>query len=826
MRIRVIAGILAMMFLTVLDVMGQDPAAVHWPLTDPSLGGTEFSAVIEGPLEANEMQLNNMEVNQYSGPNNSLRIRIEGNSWPANQTTEIDDVYLEFSVSPRAGATFFVDTLSLDIAGVSIDGMKASIYYSTDASFADRTPVEYTTEDESGNNYLPRDSLQTITAFPDLELSEDQSLFLRIYPWVDNDPNERTGKYIALQNVMLAGTTVGGMATLPEVATYNPGNVSTDYAFAGGNVSSDGGAQVTARGVVWNTAGEPVISDFKTEDGTGSGSFESQMTGLENGTIYYYRAYATNEAGTAYGREVSFTTLDEKTVPEVETGDITEVMVETALGRGEVTAWGGSEVTARGLVWSTEGEPTIEDFKSEAGSGLGEFVSTMYPLEAESRYYVRAYATNETGTGYGPLRMFLTQEPAPDITKVVAKDGSGDYTKVQDAFDEIPDNYTGQYTIFVKKGEYYEKLVLEENKVNVKLIGEHRDSTVLWYDDYAGIAGGTSQSYSVAINANDFVAENITFQNVIENDKSVSGQQAVALVTNGDRQAYYNVNILGFQDTFYARGSNGTGRIYIKNSLVEGSVDFIFGRNIVVFDSTEIRINRDGGTLTAAATDPESKYGFVFLDSRITADSIGFDGDPIEEFYLGRPWQGAPRTVFINTWYHEVLAPQGWLAWNVQPALYGEYNCSGPGCVHPDQRAGFSTQLSSEEAETYTLENIFSKESNPNFGRDWMPSPELTPVSINEASNINTPHKYELQQNYPNPFNPATKIGFTLPSATHISLIVYDLLGRKVATLLDEKKQAGHFTVQFDAGPLSSGIYLYQMKTDNFTRVNKMTLIK
>ncbi|HBQ61645.1 MAG TPA: pectin esterase, partial [Balneolaceae bacterium] len=111
-----------------------------------------------------------------------------------------------------------------------------------------------------------------------------------------------------------------------------------------------------------------------------------------------------------------------------------------------------------------------------------------------------------------------------------------------------------------------------------------------------------------------------------------------------------------------------------------------FGRNIVVFDSTQIHINRDGGTLTAAATEAESKFGFVFIDNVISADSIGFDGDPIERFYLGRPWQVSPRTVFLNTYYPKSLSPSGWLSWNVEPAMYGEYNCSGPGCVPFENR--------------------------------------------------------------------------------------------------------------------------------------------
>lgn len=614
-------------------------------------------------------------------------------------------------------------------------------------------------------------------------------------------------------------------ADVPSIATYNPESVSTTFATAGGNVTDDGGFEISERGLVWSTSENPTVEDQKETSEGGIGSFKIKMTGLEAGTEYYFRAFATNESGTAYGREVYFKTLEEITPPEVSTGDVTGVMAVSAETSGDITGWGGDSVGVRGIVWNMTGSPTIDDSKIESGKGLGEFVATLYPLNPDTRYYVRAFATNGEGTGYGNTRIFKTQVLAPDVTMVVAKDGTGDYSSVQDAFDDIPNNYTGVHTVYVKKGEYYEKLSLDEEKMNVKLVGEDRDSTILTYDDYAGIAGGTSQSYSVAINADDFVAENITFQNTVPNDKSFSDQQAVALVTNGDRQAYYNVNILGYQDTYYARGSNGTGRVYFKNSYIEGSVDFIFGRNIVVFDSTEIHINRNGGTLTAAATEPESKFGFVFRDNVISADSIGFDGDPITSFHLGRPWQQAPRTVFLNTYYPESLDPEGWLAWNVEPALYGEYNCSGPGCVDLESRPDFATQLSDEEAEKYTLENIFSRESNPNFGRDWMPTSDLSVVSIDEPLK-EIPQNFKLKQNYPNPFNPSTTIAYSLPKSAHVKITVYNMLGKQVGILVNQPRKAGDHMVKFNASNLASGVYLYRLEADGAFKTNKMILIK
>ena len=303
-------------------------------------------------------------------------------------------------------------------------------------------------------------------------------------------------------------------------------------------------------------------------------------------------------------------------------------------------------MTDRGICYSTSKNPTIVDYKVSNGSDIGSFTSGMNSLEPKTTYYARAYAINSAGAGYGNEITFTTQAIAPAVRKIVAADGTGDYKTVQAAFDAIPDNYTGPYTVYVKKGIYYEKITLASAKSNVILVGEDRDATILTYDDYAGKPGlGTSTSQSVAIDASDFVAMNITFRNTIKNDGTAQNQQAVALRVNGDRQAYYNCKMLGYQDTYYTWGN---GRIYNYNCYIEGTVDFIFGRSITVFEGCTIKVLRNGCTITAASTEPTSNYGYVFLNSSITADKVGFDGNEITNIYLGRPWQANPRTVFLG----------------------------------------------------------------------------------------------------------------------------------------------------------------------------------
>ena len=194
---------------------------------------------------------------------------------------------------------------------------------------------------------------------------------------------------------------------LPQVTTLNVTSITANTAVCGGNVTSDGGGTVTARGVCWSTSPNPTISNNKTTNGSGTGSFTSNITGLTENTTYYVRAYATNEKGTAYGDEKSFTTLA-KTIPQITTANVTSISFNTAVCGGNVTSDGNATVTARGVCWSTSPNPTISNNKTTNGSGTGSFTSNITGLADGTTYYVRAYATNSKGTAYGEEKSFTT----------------------------------------------------------------------------------------------------------------------------------------------------------------------------------------------------------------------------------------------------------------------------------------------------------------------------------------------------------------------------------------------------------------------------------
>jgi hypothetical protein len=206
--------------------------------------------------------------------------------------------------------------------------------------------------------------------------------------------------------------------TLPTLITADPVEITQTTVTYGGNITSDGGAEIIVAGICWSTSSNPSVRDKHTNDGKESGSFSSKLTGLTPNTKYYIRAYANNSAGTGYGNEVSFTT-SQIVVATLTTADPTFVTANSAISGGDITFDGGDPVTERGVCWWTSSNPTITDNKTIDGSGTGSFVSNITNLQPITTYYVRAYAINSAGTSYGNEISFSTLISAPIVTTSV-----------------------------------------------------------------------------------------------------------------------------------------------------------------------------------------------------------------------------------------------------------------------------------------------------------------------------------------------------------------------------------------------------------------------
>ena len=290
----------------------------------------------------------------------------------------------------------------------------------------------------------------------------------------------------------------------------------------------------------------------------------------------------------------------------------------------------------------------------------------------------------------------------------VAQNGTGNYKTIQEAINAVRDLSQQQVKIFIKNGVYQEKIIIPSWKTNISLIGESKDNTIISYNDYAGKllpakdyflktdTLRTFTSYTLLITGNDCFVENIT----IENNAGRVGQ-AVALHTEGDRIIIKNCKLLGNQDTYYA-ATDGS-RVYFKDCYIEGTTDFIFGEATVVFQSCIIK-SLVNSYITAASTRPWRKFGFVFFDCKLIADTI------TKKVFLGRPWRPYSKTVYINTEMGSHILREGWDNWrnpeNEKTVLYAEYKSYGPG-ANAEGRVKWSKQLTAKEAKQYTLQNIF-----------------------------------------------------------------------------------------------------------------------
>lgn len=193
---------------------------------------------------------------------------------------------------------------------------------------------------------------------------------------------------------------------MPVVSTTSATSITATTATSGGSITSQGGSGITSRGICWSINVNPDISGGHSTDGTGTGTFTSNLTGLTPTVTYHIRAYATNSYGTSYGNDLQFTTLTG--IPTVTTTTPTSITNASAVSGGNVTSIGGSSVIARGICWSTFANPTIAGNHTTDGSGIGSYSSSLTGLAPNTTYHVAAYATNSWGTSYGNDLSFTT----------------------------------------------------------------------------------------------------------------------------------------------------------------------------------------------------------------------------------------------------------------------------------------------------------------------------------------------------------------------------------------------------------------------------------
>jgi pectinesterase len=316
-------------------------------------------------------------------------------------------------------------------------------------------------------------------------------------------------------------------------------------------------------------------------------------------------------------------------------------------------------------------------------------------------------------TGTFVIMIFMRVSGQTNIT--VAQDGSGNYSTVQQALNQVPLHNTKPFIIFIKDGIYKEKLHLDSFKNFVTIIGEDQFKTILTFDDHTGKVSqigdtiNTKTSYSFLIKANNCTAQNITFQN----EAGFSAGQAVALESDGDKAQFFNCRFIGNQDVLFTNNENS--RQYYKDCYIEGTTDFIFGSATVWFDDCHIH-SKKNSHLTAASTPQDHEFGYVFNDCVLTGDTS------LHAVSLGRPWRPYASVTYIHCYIDEHIKPEGWSNWNktenYKTARFAEYENYGPGSQKTN-RVAWSKQLNNDEIKKYIIKSVLSgwepKECNFNL---------------------------------------------------------------------------------------------------------------
>lgn len=297
-----------------------------------------------------------------------------------------------------------------------------------------------------------------------------------------------------------------------------------------------------------------------------------------------------------------------------------------------------------------------------------------------------------------------------DVRLAVSAAGGAQYTTVTAALNTVPASPTQRYVIDIAPGTYKEQIRVTKPMVTLRGTGGDAAATVLTYFETAQ-PGNSLANASTAIQARDFIAQNLTFENTAGKTAGV----ALAMYVKADRAVFDHVRFLGWQDTLRSE----TGRHYFRDCYVEGSVDFIYGKGQAYFEDCTLYAKSNGYVTAQGREGPTETNGFVFHRATVTGSAAK------GSVYLGRPWQAYSRSVFLESTLGEVINGAGWATWsgnNHLTSYFAEYTNTGPGAA--GTRASWSYQLAADQVAAYSMQAWLSGSDNWN-PRAVLPEPGL-----------------------------------------------------------------------------------------------------
>jgi FlgD Ig-like domain len=849
MLLKIVLKFSAFALMCVTPLFAQETAFVTWNLIPPDSQNVSATA---GFINGSAVTSKGMVAKDYTGlltdgggPLGSYQRWYLNANWP-DENTQNSNRFIKFSVKPNSGYKFQATSIEFYINAGGTGNIETNFYYSTDSSFSSSTKLN-----TSGNVAVSRDSAIETKYFIQSIVDSGEVFYFRIYPWLPGG-STNTGKYIYLQKVEISGLTVAAgnnfTATLPIVYTSHVNNISQFAASCGGNVTSDGGSLVNAKGICWDTAASPTINDNKTVDGRGTGSFTGSLTNLQSSTKYYVRAYATNSVGTAYGNEISFQTEDTTGLTPAFPG---------AEGFGRYTTGGRGGRVLRVTNLNDSGPGSLRD-------AVDQDFPRIVVFEVSGTIVLKSYLkishgdltiAGQTAPGDGIcIRDYTVEVEADNIIVRYLRFRLGDLTKLAD------DDFSGRD---------HERIIIDHCSMSWAI-----DENSSWYDNkfftmqWCIISESLYHSYHPKGNhgyGGIWGGMGATFHHNLLADNSSRNPRFNGARYNSTHQteiADFRNNVIfnwGFNSAYGGESGNYN---MVNNYYKPGPATSSSKKSRIVNPSDPLNPNQG-----------YSKWyidgNYVEGDPAVTADNwnggVQPDVAPLDSIRLYSPVPVAHvYTQSALQAYDSVLADAGdnfpvrdsvdtrvMQEVKTGDAPYGaSYNGGLKGIIDSQTDVGGWPTLNStappidsdHDGMPDSWEN--SHGLNPNDSTDesvvgtdgyTMIEDYINSLVPDDATGIRSdkqlPRKYKLEQNYPNPFNPSTVLKYDLSKAGMVHLNIYNILGELVSKVVNEFKPAGTHSVIWRAkdsngNELPSGVYIARLVVSNFSQSVKLLLIK
>lgn len=773
-------------------LLAQSSMQVKWPCDSIST----TNPVITGLAAGEEEKLSDLIINNYKGLEKSQRLSpIASGGW-GDESSFPENRYAQFAVKALPGKGLSISDFSVLIGSAGGSNMVIRVQYSIDTSFSGAVTVF--------NDAVPKNTTLTVSGKPNLELKTGESFYVRVSAYYVK--GSTSGKYLCIKDMIINGAS--STAGEPVIITNNINNILLTSASGGGNIISDGGSPITQRGICWGEMKDPTVSNSKTTDGSGTGSFVSSLSNLTAGTHYYVRAYATNSTGTYYGDTVSFYTL---------AANVKYNLSILSEGNGTVSLNPSGPSYTPG---------TAVTLTAAAAPGYS-FVCWDGDISGKTNPATVTMNKNKTVIAKFVASKYMIAEKTP--VGFAAAEGQGVSGTTGGA---------GGDTVYCPKGA--------------------------WVSDFAISAKGP--------------------RTIIVDDT----------VTGGEIKNMKNISIIGRGDNAAMNG------LYITNS------NNIIVRNFTVYDSRDgIRITTtssgychhiwidhcsftDDPAIDTSGNSHDGSLDITHRSSYITVSWCHF-WNHRKTCLLGFSSSGGegetePNQLMV-TYHHNWFDHSGsrhprarWAPVHVFNNLYTANNIYGVGSTcgakvvvernyfdkvpRPVLISGYNDAdgtlsndplgyVKSIENYSNTIPAADNSDSTFNFDPKKLysylaDSAEViapvvkilagagkvnvlasNPVTVKQENMLIIPTTAELYQNYPNPFNPVTNIEFKVAQKGLASLKVYDLLGRNITTLFNETAIPGiKYSCRFDGSKLSSGLYLYKLESGSTSIARKLLLLK